>query len=308
MIYRNTIVVALLSTFCAMPVWSQDQSRSDDCDTHETPKYKRWLPSVVVGPATSPVKELKVTQVIFVGNPAMTLPGQELVAKALTEHDYNVAGGLDELLERTRDAWQSQGYFKTEVELSGVETLEENSGRRTVAITVKVDAGKQYRLEEIEFNDGASSSPGQARATSEQFSTELLRAFFPIKPGEIFDTHKLQAGTEELRKAYGKKGFINFAAVPTFNIDETNDRITLVVDLDEGMQFRVGKVQVLGGDPLHAQELIKNSGLTPGAVFDASRLDELKLSKNFRPGDDVERVLDEKQGTVDLTITLPDCP
>jgi outer membrane protein assembly factor BamA len=308
MICRNTIVVAFLSTVCALPVWTQEQNRSDACDTHETPKYKRWLPSVVVGPATSPVKELRVTQVIFVGNPAMQLPGQELVAKALTEHDYNVAGGLDELLERTRDAWQAQGYFKAQVELSGVETLEENSERRTVAITVKIDAGKQYRLEEIQFSGGVSSSPGQPPAASEQFSMEQLRAFFPIKPGEIFDTHKLQAGTEELRKVYGKEGFINFTVVPTFNIDETNDRITLFVELDKGKQFRIGKVQILGDNPQPAQAQIRDLGLTPGSVFDPSLLDHLKLSKTFRPEDDVERVLDERQGTVDLAIHLGDCP
>jgi outer membrane protein assembly factor BamA len=306
MIYRNTIVVALLSTVCALPVWSQDQSRSDDCDTHETPKYARWLNVVVVTPVTetSPMKKMKVARVIFVGNPALPLPAQEQVAGTLTGLEYNDGrGGLDELLERTRDAWQAQGYFKAESELSGVQTLEENPERRTVAVTVKIDAGKRYRLEEIKFNGGASFSPGQPHVATEQFSTEQLHEFFPIKPGEIFDTHKLQAGTDELRKAYGTKGFINFAAVPSFNIDETNERITLVVDLDEGKQFHIGKVQVLGGNPQHAQELIKNLGLTPGNVFDASLLD-----KNFRPEDDVDRVLDEKQGTVDLTIHLDDCP
>jgi outer membrane protein assembly factor BamA len=252
---------------------------------------------------------MKIARLIFVGNPAMPLAAQEQIAKALTEHDYDDdQEGLDELLERTRDAWQAQGYFKAAVKLSGTQTLEQNPETRTVAVTVKIDAGTQYRLEEIKFSGGALSNPGQPHPATQHFSTEELRASFPISRGEVFDTHKLQAGTEELRRAYGKKGFINLVAVPTFNIDETNDRITIVVELDEGKQFHVGKVQVLGGDSQLAQKLIKDSGLTSGSVFDASLLDNLKLSKSFRPEDDVERVLDERQGTVDLTIHLGDCP
>jgi outer membrane protein assembly factor BamA len=255
-----------------------------------------------------PVREMKVARVIFVGHLALPLAAQEQIAKALTEHDYDDDQvGLDDLIERTRDAWQSQGYFKAESELSGVQTLEENSERRTVAITVKVDAGKQYGLEEIKFVRGPSSSPGQPHPATEHFSTEELRALFPISRGEIFDTHKLQTGTEGLRKAYGKKGFINFTAVPTFNIDETNDRITIVVELDEGKQFHVGKVQVLGGEPQLAQALINDPNLTTGTVFDASVFDNLMLSQKLKPEKDVERVLDEQSGTVNLTINLSGC-
>jgi outer membrane protein assembly factor BamA len=254
------------------------------------------------------VREMKVARVIFVGTPALPLPVQDQIAKSLTEHDYDDdQEGLNDLLERTRDAWQAQGYFKVGIELSGVQTLEESPERRTVAITVKIDAGKQYRLEEIQFAGGALPSSSQPHPGEDLFSPEQLRAFFPINTGEIFDTHKLQTGTEQLRKAYGKKGYINFAAIPTFNINETNDSISLIVELDEGKQFHIDRVQVLGTDPQTAQALINRSGLTPGSVFDFSRLEDLKLSTNFKPERDIRRTLDEKRGTIDLTIDLRDC-
>jgi outer membrane protein assembly factor BamA len=307
MVQSNILVLAFLSIVCALPAWSQDQNRSDGCDTLSS--QSKNAPQLRKRTAVrTPAREMKVARLIFVGIPALPLRVQEQIARSLSERDYDDdRGGLDELLERTRDAWQTQGYFKAETELSGVQTLEENSERRTTAITVKIDAGKQYRLDEIQFRDG-TSGPGQLHPGEEPVSPEQLRAFFPIRAGEIFDTHKFQTGTEELRKAYGKKGYINFAAVPAFNIDETNDRITVIVDLDKGKQFRIGKIQVRGASPQPAQERMKDAGLTPGSVFDASLLDNLKLSKTFRPEDDVQRVLDEKQGTVDLTIDLRDCP
>jgi outer membrane protein assembly factor BamA len=253
------------------------------------------------------VREMKVARVIFAGNPALPVPMQEQIAKSLSEHDYDDDQlGLDELLERARDAWQAQGYFKAGIELSGVQTLEEDPERKRVTVTLKVDAGKQYRLEEIKFGTGPSSSPAQPQPASEHFSADELNALFPISRDEIFDTHKLQTGLEGLRKAYGKKGFINLAVVPTFNIDETNDRITIVVELDEGKQFHVGKVQVLGGEPQLAQALINDPNLTTGTVFDASVFDNLMLSKKLKP-EHVERVLDEQSGAVNLTIDLRGC-
>jgi hypothetical protein len=53
--------------------------------------------------------------------------------------------------------------------------------------------------------------------------------------------------------------------------------------------------------------LIKDPNLTTGTVFDASVFNKLMLSKNLKPEGDVERVLDEPSGTVNLTIDLRGC-
>ena len=60
---------------------------------------------------------------------------------------------------------------------------------------------------------------------------------FPIKDGETFDTHKISKGLENLRKAYGEIGYINFTSVPETDIDDEKKLLTLNIDVEEGKPF-----------------------------------------------------------------------
>jgi outer membrane protein insertion porin family len=268
----------------------------------------------------SPVKELRVARLIFVGAPTLPISTQDEIALSVSAKGYDDdEDGLNELLERVRDAWQRHGFFKVEVKQSGSQTLSEDAETRQVAITVNVQAGKQYRLNEIHFrvttpNPPAQPSPPSSIAdNSTPFIDQQLRALFPIQDGEIFDTDKLRLGVDELRKVYGSRGYINFTALPTFTIDEDMGRITMLIELDEGKQFRYGKVEVTGMDPLVAAKFLQSTGLVSGNVFSFSHLEEFKkqttslLQNDFKAEDDAERRIDEKSGTVNLVIHVDGC-
>ena len=64
-------------------------------------------------------------------------------------------------------------------------------------------------------------------------------------------------GLEDLRKAYGEIGFINFTSAPDTQFDDENGLISLVIDVDEGKQFRIGSVKVLGLDDAGREEMLK---------------------------------------------------
>jgi outer membrane protein assembly factor BamA len=198
--------------------------------------------------------------------------------------------------------WQQQGYFLAAVAKPTADELHDAPLERTVAITVDIHAGQAYRLNGIEIRNAT------------QFAATELRPLFPIQQGDIFDTHKIQQGIENLRKAYGARGFINFVAVPATQIDETHALITLLVEVEEGKQFRIGKVEVLGLDPVLSEKLLRESGLEPGKIFDASLLDKffernkLILPSDAKPKENARRVLDESHGTVDITMDFRVCP
>ncbi len=324
---RTTFAAIFLAAICVSPVWSQRVPTG--CETgppesdHEprTRTQVTWVRNadgkrVAV---ISPVKEMKVARLIFVGHPVVPLPLQDHIAKSLREHDYDDnKEGLDELLERVRDAWQEQGYFNVKVEYSGTQFLDEDSESRTVAMTVKVDGGKQYRLDEIHFGktptEGAGPLPSAPTVPEErwQFTAEQLRGFFPIQQGDIFDTHKIQRGLEELRKAYGARGFINFTTVPNPKIDEASDRITLLSEIEEGRQYRIGKVEVTGIDSETLRKLLQSSEIVTGNVFDLLRFEDFakqsqSILSDFRAEDDVERRINEESSTVDLVFHVRGC-
>ena len=53
-------------------------------------------------------------------------------------------------------------------------------------------------------------------------------------------------GLENLRKAYGELGDINFSAVPEQSIDEEKKTVSLEIDVDEGKQFSVRRIEFTG--------------------------------------------------------------
>lgn len=294
------VAVILLSGISISPARAQDPGDPRGC-ADDAVQDRGSSKTVAHSRRGSISKEMKIERLIFIGDPQLQLALQDKIAKSLADMVWEDSqDSLTELAERIRDAWQEQGYFKAKVTPKGSQTLEDSAEKRTVAITVDVDAGKQYRLEEIRFEKNAQFSPGQ------------LRPLFPVQQGEIFDTHKVQKGMEEMRKAYGAKGFINFAAVPSFTLNETTQAVSLTMEVEEGKQFHFGRVEVLGLDPALSQRLLHESGLEAGNVFDAFRFAEffrrnkLILPKGAAP-EDARRVLDEKQATVDITMDFRRC-
>jgi outer membrane protein insertion porin family len=148
-----------------------------------------------------------------------------------------------------------------------------------------------YRLGEIHFKN------------EKQFSAAELRRLFPIHDGEIFNVDKIGQGIQAIREAYGDLGFIDFTAVPDTTTDE-NQRIFLNVDLDEGPQFHIAGIKVLGKKQKLISPLLRQYKVEPGEVFDQRRMGEFSREVGIHPEDDVMPFIDEKNATVCLVITF----
>ena len=87
---------------------------------------------------------------------------------------------------------------------------------------------------------------------------ESLRDLFPIRDGDILSREKIAEGLENLKNAYGAMGYVNFTSVPEPRVDDANRVISLDVDVDEGRQFFVREINVLGLDESSRREVLKN--------------------------------------------------
>ena len=67
-----------------------------------------------------------------------------------------------------------------------------------------IEEGSRYRLGTITFT-------GNKAVTN----VKALRGTFPIKDGDWFNATVVGKGLENLKKAYGQLGYINFGAIPT---------------------------------------------------------------------------------------------
>src|ERR1039458_284163 len=123
---------------------------------------------------------------------------------------------LDEDKERVRQAYQDAGYFQArtleesiDIEHRGghgwrLPIFKMNQAGITADITLPVEEGKLYHLRNMSFTGVKLFRTPQV----------LMKPLFGLSEGDIFSTDKLRKGIENMRKLYGKFGYIDFVPEP----------------------------------------------------------------------------------------------
>nr|WP_089406762.1 outer membrane protein assembly factor BamA [Granulicella rosea] len=219
------------------------------------------------------------------------------------------ASKLDEDAERVRGAYRDRGYFKaqtaepiTKVRDAGginIFTMQPSKGKR-IDILMPVEEGERYRLGGITFK-------GNKAVTN----LRILRAQFAQKDGEWFNTTVFGKGLEQLRKAYGELGYINFVGSPVPRFDEAKHLIYLDIDIDEGKPFYVSRIEFTGNSITRDKVIRRELMLEEGQVYNSRlwdlsilRLNQLSYFEPLKVEQDSENRLDADNGTVDLLLKL----
>jgi len=218
---------------------------------------------------------------------------------------------LEEDTERVRAEYQNRGYFKvvageakTQIRDTGhkgfhIPLLQKGAGK-AVDITIPIEEGDKYRLGKITFKGNKAIT-----------NTTALRAQIPLKDGDIFSREKIAKGLENLRKAYGTVGYINYTAVPETTFDEDKKLVNVEFDIDEGKQFNVRRIEFVGNTTTRDKVIRRELLLEEGGIYDShlweislQRLNQLSYFEQLKPDDPnvTDKKLDEKNGLVDLTL------
>jgi outer membrane translocation and assembly module TamA len=292
---RRGISVALAAAICGLAVPLAARAQAPPLPA------RCQAPSQAVKP---PALELFIDQLVLTGAdlPANESPDQ-FVAMLEQSAGSGTSGWLGRVWDAARTAWQDRGYFQAVV---NVRTLTERveDGVRHVRLRIRIDPGPLYRIEEVRVLD---VNPGGKLV----FSNERLRDLIPLRPGEAVDVGKAEAGVEAIRNLYASHGYIDLQATPSFQIQDGPDLISLFVMLDQGEQYRVGKIDVLGFGAT-GQSLLK-AKIKPGDVFDWNVVKDFYSGNQWLmpPGASVsdDRIDREaKTHTVNLLLDFRACP
>jgi outer membrane protein insertion porin family len=218
---------------------------------------------------------------------------------------------LEEDTERVRAEYQNRGYFKvvvndpkTEIHDTGhkgfhIPLLQSGPGK-AVDITMPIEEGDKYRLGKITFKNNKAIT-----------NTAALRSLFPLKDGDIFSREKIAKGLDNLRKAYGESGYINFSPFPNTTFDDEKKLAFLEIDVDEGKRFYVRRIEFQGNTTTRDKVIRRELALEEGGVYNSHlwelsllRLNQLAYFDQLKPDDPnvTDKKLDEKNGQVDLTL------
>ena len=265
---------------------------------------------------------VKVGKIVFEGNssiPDRTLRAsmknlkpigipKSIILENLLPRTFD-ASKLDEDAERVRQAYRDKGYFKAQTsepqthvrDVGGINplTLRPSTGKR-IDILMPVEEGQRYRLGGITFKNNKAVT-----------NLKVLRAQFAQKDGEYFNATMFGKGLEQLRKAYGELGYINFVGTPVPRVDETKKLVYLDIDIDEGKAFLVSRIEFQGNtitrDKVIRRELLLEEGQTYNSrLWDLSilRLNQLNYFEALKADQDSESRQNADDGTVDLLLKL----
>jgi outer membrane protein assembly factor BamA len=247
---------------------------------------------------------VEIIEVQLKNAPSLSPGAQAELSQTIKDYVHGYA--LDEVKERVVDAYQQQGFFKVEVGQPQFEIIERVPLNKAVAIVPVISEGAQYTLKQITFQ----TSPTRTNPTGElTLSPGELRGAFPIADGDVFDTSKIRQGLDELRTLYGERGYINFTPVADTQIDDARRSIGLAIDIDEGKQFRIGRVTGLEKlESLMAQDFRAFGEQHAGKPYN-SKLVEYEVLKWVSNGDEcIDLHKDEKRAIVDIDLSrLPEC-
>ncbi len=175
----------------------------------------------------------------------------------------------------------------------------------TLKIIVPVSEGKVYRVGELKVEGNSI------------FSEQQILAGVGLKKGEVVDGKRLQEAVfEDLKKAYGSQGFVNYTAdfEPEFKDNPTNAKegiVDITIKIDEGKQFTLRRLEFTGNtftrDKVMRREFLINEGDIYNQQFLEISVARLNQTQYFDPVDkeqDVEIRTDEEKGDVDLIVKV----
>jgi outer membrane protein insertion porin family len=218
---------------------------------------------------------------------------------------------LDEDTERVRRAYQDHGYFRAQTSDAQTKvrdegglnwfTLRPSTGKR-IDILMPVEEGGRYRLGGINFTG----------IDAKQWNIKALRAQFPLKDGDWYNaTLFLEKGLKNLRDAFTSQGYISMVPDPKPRIDEAKKLVYWDIDIDQGKQFYVSRIEFSGNtvtrDKVIRRELLMEEGqIYNSKLWDLSiqRLNQLGYFEVLKVEDDTETRQNADNGTVDLLLKL----
>ena len=202
----------------------------------------------------------KIDKVRIVGNNPDLATEARLKALIQTKPGWlgGIYGGhvdhtkIEKDTERITAYYRGLGFFQTRVGRQ----LDFDESRQWLTVTFVVDEGPRYRIRSLTIQ-------GQ-----QIFTTSSLMDQLEFSQGEFFNLNKMNRGVSKIKDLYGTYGYIYANIEPDPRFTEQPGELDLVINIQEGEQFRVGKIN------LHVE-----------GEFTQTRLDVILNRLNFAPGD-----------------------
>ncbi|MEQ8836084.1 MAG: POTRA domain-containing protein, partial [Lacipirellulaceae bacterium] len=172
-------------------------------------------------------------------------------------------GKIDNDVEQLTAYYRAFGFFQARVGRK----LDYNEKGNWVTLKFVINEGPRYKVRNVRFIGNT------------KFDPEAMASNAKLIGGQEFEQSKMQKDALWLQELYGSHGYVFADIQPETIFLEQPGEVDLVYNIEEGGQFRVGRVFVnIGGDTPHSRRQIalNRLSLRPGDIMD---IRELKASE-----------------------------
>ena len=177
-------------------------------------------------------------------------------ANLVTNHPLNPAD-VAIAVTRIDSLYEAEGYYLAQVHpvIAAMDSgsvrlvIDINEGRRVAIAAVRIDGNTAFLDEAV---------VGHLKTHPE--------GFWWFQGGEYSETEVREDLERRLPEFYGSRGYADFRVVrDTLVVDQSNGKATLVVEVDEGRRYLVGRVEVEGNRFLSTPQVLSLNPFTPSA-------------------------------------------
>ncbi|HZY60745.1 MAG TPA: outer membrane protein assembly factor BamA [Candidatus Binataceae bacterium] len=170
---------------------------------------------------------------------------------------------VDDTEKALKKVYEDKGYLDVAV------SFRADPGANNSAVAVfTIKEGPVVQIGKIEFTGNKVLSSRQLRAAMATSPHNVLSYFLDTG---ILDPKKLQDDRERITALYYQHGYLN-AHVSEPVITRSNGKLTITMDVDEGAQFKTGKIKLEGDLKVPEKDLTSKLTLESGEVFKPSTM------------------------------------
>jgi outer membrane protein assembly factor BamA len=205
---------------------------------------------------------LRVCKVSYQG--ARALSEETLVQKSggIFDNDYSRAFIQSFVESNLVPLYGERGYLRASFAPPKAKPDSTAECEHGLAVSMLVDEGSIYVWEKAAW-DGAQA------LTPQELDTAL-----GMRAREVANTVKIEKGIERVRKAFGRKGFLNARVRESREFDDTNRSVAYRFQIEEGPQYRMGDLVIEGLSEADANNIRGRWSILHGDVYDDTYPDQ----------------------------------
>ena len=165
-------------------------------------------------------------------------------------------------LENIRSFYLNQGYLEFRIDSTQISISPDKKG---MYITVNIFEGEQFKVKDIKLG-------------GEMFGKEEeLKALIPLKPGDIFSSAKLNAGSKAIADALSTYGYAFASITPQPDIRRDEKLVDMLLVVDPGKRAYVKNISIAGNAKTRDSVIRREIRQLESSWYDGEKI---KLSKD----------------------------